>query len=326
MLLTVTPNLCIERTIEIPGFRAGAAHRVAPENLSVNSGGKGINAARVAAQLGAKVLATSWVGRNQRAWFETELARESIAHDLVEVESDTRVCVNVVSGGGVKTEIVEAGNELSATDGTRMLEKFESLSPYAELVAICGSYPPEGKGARWPVLGDHLTSLCGTALKHNKKILVDGKGDAFKALLNSNFLPWAIKPNCEEAGAFLNYSVCDESSERRAINDFLKLGIEVVVLSCGARGAYLGTHTHTWFFTPPRVQEISAVGSGDALVGAFCAKVLEAKDAAANSDLVEAVRWGVAAGAANAAQARSAFCTRAEIEILVPQVQCREVK
>jgi len=310
MFLTVTPNLCIERTLQIPDFQSGKVHRVFPGNLSVNAGGKGINAARVAAQLGAKAKAISWVGTFQRAWFEAQLLRENIDFDFVETQSDTRVCLNILGGTGEKTEVVEAGNALSIDDGTRMLELFESLLPQADLTAICGSYP--GKGST--PFDTHLTLLCALARRQNKKVLVDGKGAAFGMLLRSKFLPWAIKPNCEEASEFLKYSLCDEASERRAVENFLNLGIEVVLLSCGARGAYLGTREQIVFFSSPRVREISSVGSGDALVGAFAAKFLESKD------LIEAARWGVAAGAANASQARSAFCTREEIEVLLPQV------
>ena len=323
MLLTVTPNLCIERTLKIPDFRAGEVHRVAPENLSVNAGGKGINAARVARELGAGVLALSWVGTNQRAWFEAELGRENIAFDFVEVESNTRVCVNILSGGGGKTEVVEAGHALSISDGEKMREKFESLLPLAELVAICGSYPSSSERSTPPAFPADLISLCGLAREHGKKVLVDGKGAEFSALLhlqsNAQVLPFAIKPNCDEASAFLEYSVHDESSERGAIRDFLELGIEVVLLSCGARGAYLGTRASTHFLSAPRVREVSAVGSGDAFVGAFCARFL--KDAS----LIEAARWGVAAGAANASQARSAFCTKKEIEALLAHVAIEEI-
>lgn len=316
MLLTVTPNLCVERTALVSDFRAGAVHRIAPENLTVNAGGKGINAARVAAQLHAEVLATSWVGRNQRAWFENELAREGVAHDLVEVEADTRVCHNIVHGDGGKTEVVEAGNPLTIADGTRMLAKFESLLPRAELVAICGSYPT---GVSTPdAFETHLTLLCALARRHKKKVLVDGKGAAFEKLLRSHFLPWAIKPNSDEASTFLKYSVRDEANELRAVRDFLELGIEVVLLSCGRRGAYLGTRERIFRLVPPEIEEVSAVGAGDAFVGAFAAKFLE------TADLVEAARWGVAAGAASAAQVRSAFCTREEITALVPRVVVRE--
>jgi 1-phosphofructokinase family hexose kinase len=314
MLLTVTPNLCIERTIE---FAEGQVHRVEPESLTVNAGGKGINAARVAARLGCASLATAWVGRRQKQWFEEQLQSEGIAHDLVEVKADTRVCVNVIAGGAIagsgwtKTEIVEAGNALAVEDGTRMLEKFVALLPQADLVAICGSYPPSAHAA----FDSHLALLTQVAGRAGKRVLVDGKGRAFEIALRSKTPPWAIKPNAEEAAALLRREIRTPAHERRAVRDLLRLDVEVVILSCGARGAYLGTREGVWFFRPPRIIEVSPVGSGDALVGAFCAKLLEC------GDLKTAMRWGVAAGTANATQSASAFCSASDIEPLLEQVK-----
>src|SRR5206468_1397636 len=107
--------------------------------------------------------------------------------------------------------------------------------------------------------------------------------------------PWCIKPNLDEAAQLLHRAIRNVHDERRAVRDMLRFGVEVVILSCGARGAYLGTASGVWFFHAPPVAEVSSVGSGDALVGAFAAQYLE------HGDLVEAMRWGVAAGAANAA-------------------------
>ena len=314
MLLTVTPNLCIERTISLSSFTPGQVHRVPADRLQVNAGGKGINAARVATRLGCASLATAWVGRRQKEWFEEQLTQESVAHDLVEVEADTRVCVNVLSGGSngwTKTEIVEAGNALSVSDGTKMLEKFTALLPQADLVAICGSYPPAADAA----FDAHLALLVQVARRAGKRVLVDGKGRAFEMALRSRTPPWAVKPNLEEASALLQRTIETPAEERRAVRDILRMGVDVILLSCGERGAYLGTTQGVWFLHAPSVAEISPVGSGDAFVGAFCAQHL------ATNDLLLAARWGVAAGAANAMQSASAFCSAAEIEELVLQVK-----
>ncbi len=314
MLLTITPNLCIERTVQVPDFAPGAVHRVAPEQLIVNAGGKGINAARVAARLGCESRALTWVGRRQKVWFAEQLEREGVRHALVEVEADTRVCLNILAKNGertIKTEIVEAGAALGVDDGTRMLEKYAELLPKADMIAICGSYPPSLDAA----MDSHLALLVQMAHRAGKRVLVDGKGRAFEIALHSKTPPWAIKPNLEEAAAFLRRDIGTAQEERRAVRDLLRLGIEFVMLSCGERGAYLGTAQGIDFVRAPRVQEVSPVGSGDALVGAFCAKWLE------TADLQTALRWGVAAGAANAAEAASAFIGPREIEPLLAKVK-----
>lgn len=318
MLLTVTPNVCIERTVMIEDFALGKVHRVPPQNLHINAGGKGINAARVAAQLGCPVLATGWVGQCQMDWFDAQLKREGVPHAMVAVQADTRICTNILNGTGTKTEIVEAGTPLNAADGTRLLEKFGANLPHATLVAICGSYPPsaEGDGGAFDA---HLTSLTKIAQENGKRVIVDGKGRAFEMVVRSPHPPWCIKPNLDEAAQLLHRPLTDAADELRAVRDMLGFGVEVVLLSCGDRGAYLGTAEGISFFSTPNVPEVSVVGSGDALVGAFAAQLL------ATGDIMEATRWGVAAGAANAAQVLSAFCDRADIEALLPQVQVQQV-
>ncbi|MBV9469330.1 MAG: 1-phosphofructokinase family hexose kinase [Abitibacteriaceae bacterium] len=311
MLLTVTPNVCIERTVMIEDFAPGKVHRVPPQNLHVNAGGKGINAARVAAQLGCAVLATGWVGQRQMDWFAAQLKREGVPHDMVAVAADTRVCTNILNGTGTKTEIVEAGTPLDMIDGTRLLEKFEALLPQASLVAICGSYPPSAEGAS-DGFDAHLTSLTELARQNGKRVIVDGKGRAFEMVVRSQHPPWCIKPNLDEAAQLLHHPLTGEVAERTAVQEMLDFGVEVVLLSCGERGAYLGTAEGIRFFPAPLVREVSPVGSGDAMVGAFAAQFL------ATGNITEATRWGLAAGAANATQILSAFCNRADIEALLP--------
>jgi tagatose 6-phosphate kinase len=314
MLLCVTPNPCIERTMTIEEFQTGAVHRVPAEQLQVSAGGKGINVARVAQQMGSKVLCTGWIGRHQMSWFNAEMARYNLPHHWIETESDTRVCLNILDGDGHKTEIVEAGSPLSITEGTQLLEKFEELVPGAELVVLAGSYPPPG------AFDAHATLLIRIAAKHGKKVLYDGKGAAFATAIHSGTPPWCIAPNIEEAEALLKRGIAGEAAERRAITDLLRRGVEVVLLTCGARGAWLGTKQSTIFIEAPQVAEVSAVGSGDSLVGAFAAHFLR------SNNLEEALRWGVAAGAANASQTLSAHCTRADIEALLPLAKVRQVQ
>ena len=129
----------------------------------------------------------------------------------------------------------------------------------------------------------HLSTLSQAARDAGKKLIVDGKGAAFEVLLKSSrfqstLAPWAIKPNTDEAAALLKHPVQTESEESRAVDELLDFGAEVVLLSCGVRGAWLGTQNQKVFFTPPFVEEVSAVGSGDAFVGAFAAQYLQSGD------------------------------------------------
>jgi len=326
MLLTVTPNPCIERTVVISDFAVGASHRVAPQNLYLNAGGKGINAARVANQFEIETLALTWIGSNQRAWFENQLQRENVSAELVETASDTRVCFNVLDGRGAKTEIVEAGHWLEISDGTRLLEKYARILPRFSLVAICGSYPPDNP-QNAEAFSLHLALLCRMAREAGVRVLLDSKGAPFHLALNDarerKARVWCIKPNISEAEEFLRRPLLSRDSEIGALNELLNFA-EIVLLSCGERGCYFARRDSTkrvlkrdtiYFLHAPEVSEISSVGSGDALVGAFAAKVLQ------DEDELSALRWGVAAGAANAMQTQAGFCTQENIAALLEEVQ-----
>jgi 1-phosphofructokinase family hexose kinase len=275
-------------------------HRVSSSKVLLNAGGKGINAARVASQFSSKVLSLCWVGDAQYDWFDRQLSKEKIPHELIRVLPKTRTCINILRRGNPKTEIVEAGSPLPQSAGTQLLERLKVLLPQTSLLAVCGSYPPN-------CLDNHLQEIALLAQKYQVPFLVDGKGKSFKQLLESKLPLWAIKPNIDEAEELIGKSIQTIEEEHNAIKVLLQYNVKNVLLSCGKRGAYLGNADGITFFDSPKVQETSAVGSGDSFTGAFCAQWI------LTGDLQTAMRYGVAAGAVNASQAKSAFCTIAEI-------------
>ncbi|MDF2441297.1 MAG: tagatose 6-phosphate kinase [Abditibacteriota bacterium] len=325
MLLFITPNPCIERTLCPEDFVLGGVHRVTAERVHVQAGGKALNAARVAHRLGQEVLCSGWIGRAQLDWFSQQMAHENLPCDWIEVEADTRVCINILSeadGAFQKTELVEAGEPLSISDGTRLLQKVESLLSNCAMMVIGGSYPPAQESA----FEAHAAILTRLASRFNCKVLYDGKGSHWIKAIRSPSPPWCITPNLEEASALLRRELRNDAEERRAIGDILRRGVEVVLLTCGERGAWLGTRDGTIWLPAPKVHEVSPVGSGDSLVGAFCATYHQNTHLPEADRLLEAARWGVAAGAANAAQIVSAHVGRDEIAALVPHVQPRQVQ
>jgi fructose-1-phosphate kinase PfkB-like protein len=95
----------------------------------------------------------------------------------------------------------------------------------------------------------------------------------------------------------------------------LARGIEVVVVSLGRQGALLATPNLVLRAYPPLVEEMNPVGSGDSLVAGLATGILN------GCSWEEALRWGTAAGAANAAMWHAGSCTREQVEALLPQVK-----
>lgn len=288
--------------------------RVDSSVVRANIGGKGVNAARVAAQFG-NVCALLPVGTRQRAEIETRLMEEVIAAETVEVAADTRVCLNLCDGSGGITEVLENGTPFSVAEGTQLLDAFARLLPLAQMVLIGGSYPTAtsallaGSAHRPSPLDCHATLLCKMANSAGIPVFYDGKGIAWEMAIR-NARIWCIKPNLAEAAVFLRRNIAGEDAEIRAVKELGRFA-EIVLLSCGERGCWLGRGNEVEWFPAPRVETVSAVGSGDSLAGTFAMKFLETSNAR------EALRWGVAAGAANASQLLPAHCTKDEIEALL---------
>lgn len=302
-----TPNPCIERTLHVADFARGHSHRVTMENLRVTAGGKGINAARVATRFGARVRVLAPVGIRQSAQFRALLRDDNLENDLVEVAADTRTATNIVHQGGF-TELVEAGNTLSGREAEIIRERFGAHLQTCEIAIIGGSYPPFVEG----VDGENHGALsCKMAARAGKPVLYDGKGAQFARALQSPNPPWAIKPNLAEASELLNRDLQTPDSQRNAAREIMQMGVAVVLLSCGARGLWLGCDGQIEWLAAPKVVEVSPIGSGDSLVGAFVARWLQ------SGDVFQAARWGVAAGAANAAQLESARIGPRDAEVLL---------
>lgn len=306
-----TPNPCIERTLRVPNFARGNSHRVFAENLRVTAGGKGINAARVAQSFGAHVRVLAPVGSEQIVQFRALLAADHLQHDLIETSAATRIATNIVHQGGF-TELVEAGNPLSARDGAALTERFTAQLSTCQMAIIGGSYPPFADSVDGDVDAEnHSAILCEMAACAGKPILYDGKGAPFARALRSAHPPWAIKPNLAEASELLSRELETPAAQRNAARELVQMGVEVVLLSCGARGLWLGYDGQIEWLPAPQIEEVSPVGSGDSLVGAFVARYL------GDGDIFRAARWGAAAGAANAAQLQAARIGPRDAELLL---------
>ena len=310
MFLSLTPNPCLEKTFRVPLFRALDSVRIPPDDIRENVGGKGINAARVAARFGLRSVALAPLGPNLHAHLQHLAAPEAFELRPIEVSAPTRTCHNIVSDAG-STELLEAGHSLSLDDGALLFEVWRQLLPSCELALIGGSYPPSND----PAWNSHATILCSLARAANRKLIYDGKGEAFKGAVFSKTPPFGIKPNLDEARELLGLPLETRNEERAAVRLLRRRGVEVVLLSCGARGCWVGFGNDIEWFAAPVVETVSAVGSGDSLCGAFAAKFIE------TGDVWEAARWGVAAGSANAARLEAAGVGPQEIAPLVPLVK-----
>ena len=94
MILTVTLNAAIDRTVAVPSFRQGHRHRAV--EASTVAGGKGVNVARALKLLDRPVIATGLAGGPTGARLMERLAEESILTDFTWIAGESRTNLAVV--------------------------------------------------------------------------------------------------------------------------------------------------------------------------------------------------------------------------------------
>ena len=141
MIITVTLNAAIDKSLSVPSFRLGRRHRTVEQRTM--PGGKGVNVARSLKTLGRPVIADRLRGRRRRARGSSrQLTEESILNDFVRIREESRTNTSVHDPTtGTQTEINERGPEVTAKEAELFRDKLLYLASGAEIVVFAGSLP-----------------------------------------------------------------------------------------------------------------------------------------------------------------------------------------
>jgi 1-phosphofructokinase family hexose kinase len=286
VIVTVTLNAAIDRTLTVPNFQLGQRHR-ASAGLTL-AGGKGINVARALKLLGVPVVATGLAGGRTGTRIVEELTGEAILNDFVRIGDESRTSTAVVDPtGGTYTEINEWGPHVEAEELEMLLEKLHYLSRGADFVVLAGSLP---RGVDPGFYGDLIRDL------NRRQVLtvLDSEGEPLRLGLEAE--PFLVSPNQREAEALVGQEFYEQQDFALALEHIAELGARNVLITnesgCFAR-LREGRKTRRYRALAPHVDAVSAVGAGDVLLAGLIATQLEGKPPEA------ALRDAVAAGAAS---------------------------
>ncbi|HEX3806080.1 MAG TPA: 1-phosphofructokinase family hexose kinase [Gaiellaceae bacterium] len=286
MIVTVTLNAAIDRTLTVPNFQRGQRHR-ASAGVTL-AGGKGINVARALKGLGVPVVATGLVGGTTGSRIVEELTNEAILNDFVHIEGESRTSTAVVDPtGGTYTEINEWGPAVQPGELDTLLEKLRYLTQDAEFVVFAGSLPRD-------VADDFYAEATRELAKRHVPTVLDTDGEPLRLGVEAE--PFLVSPNQAEAEALVGQELHDDEDFRLGLDGIADLGARNVLITTENGALALlreDREAHRYRADAPRVDPVSLVGSGDVLLAAF----LAARHAGRSND--EALRAAVAAGAAS---------------------------
>ncbi len=302
MLLIITPNPALDRTMVIPHMQP--AHRHRAERVLVAAGGKGVNVARAAHTLAQPYVVCAPLG-GCTGRCVAQLAEAEGLHTSWSWHSagETRTCVLVVDPyAGDATPLDEHGPALSVDDWHTFVETVQPIIPSAAMAALCGSLPP---GLPPVALLDmiHMFKAAGC------RVLVDTSRQALQAVLDAPAaaLPDVVKVNHAELSMAVERPVDTPAQAHAALSLLRARGIERAVVSLGAQGALACDATGSFLVIPPAVTVVSTVGSGDSLTAGLTAGLLRGEP------LPEALRLGVACGTADALTVGGGLFTPADV-------------
>ncbi|MGI6365201.1 MAG: 1-phosphofructokinase family hexose kinase [Bacillota bacterium] len=309
MILSICLNTSLDTRYTAPGFKKGGIHSVAPP--SVTAGGKGLNLARVAAQLGASVTALGLVGERDLDFFTQAMEAEGVSPRFTPLPSPSRRCLNIIDPDTKSvTEILEQGYPARQEHFQSLLSQVEAMAPQAAVIAASGSVPPGLDPDVYAQLGELARRL-------GKPFVLDARGRHLQEGLKGR--PFAVKPNRRELETWAGAPLETDADIAAALLRLAQAGVALATVSLGAEGAMAAAQGKLWLARPPRVEVVNPVGAGDAFAAGLCVAITR------NLSLPETLALAVASGAASAMHPETGHVDIMRLEQLLPQVEITEI-
>lgn len=279
MIVTVTLNPSLDRTIEVTELVRGAVHRAGP--VGIDAGGKGVNVTKALTANDIPSRAVLPVGGADGGALADLLSRASIDFAAVPIAGDVRTNITLVDQDGTVTKINTPGPVLSPAEVDALIEQTLTAAAAGQWVVCSGSLPPGTPLDVYARLIDALRARgCAVAL--------DTIGSAFDLALEA--APDLIKPNIDELAAAVGRPIGSLDQVVAAAQELRGRGARSVLVSLGADGAVLVDPSGVLHGDAPVPAVRSTVGAGDAMLAGFLAA-----GGSGRAALAEALAWGAAA-------------------------------
>lgn len=283
MIVTLTPNPSIDRTVSVPGLEHGAVNRATSSRI--DPGGKGINVARALTANDTESLAVLPVGGPEGHLLQELLERSGTAYTAVPIGGTTRMNLAIIEPGGTTTKLNEPGPSLTPQELDALFVALDApLSRGAGWVVGCGSLTPGSP--------EHLyADLVRRSHTGGARVAIDSSGLPLTAAVAAG--PDLVKPNHEELEELVGRPLDTLGDVRDAARRLVRDGIGTVLVSLGRHGAMLVTADALAHASARIERPISTVGAGDSLLAGYLHAVC--RGAGPVDALAAGVAWGAAA-------------------------------
>jgi 1-phosphofructokinase family hexose kinase len=305
MVVTVTPNTAIDRTLFVPRFDSGQTLRASSE--AIGMGGKAADASWILGELGQPSLALGFAAGETGRRMESMLRARGVKTDFTWVKGSTRENVLVVNeDGSGQTTIAVESLLVTPADVSKLSAKVESALPGASSLVLGGSLPlgvPPAMHAQF----------VRAARAAGVPTLFDASGEALHAGMEAR--PTVVKPNRVELESLAGQSLATLEAVWNAMLALHERYRTWPIVTLGPEGGLALTPEGGFRITVPQVKAVSTAGAGDAVFAGLAASY------ARGQNMAWGLRLGFAAAAAVLLTPATADCRRADVERLQPSVK-----
>jgi 1-phosphofructokinase family hexose kinase len=282
LCLAVTP--AVQRTQFVTTFHPGEVNRI--RRTIVTASGKGVNVALALKQLGGQPRLLGFCGGDSGRYCAAEMQRLGIAARWIEVPAPTRHCHTLIEDDtGRVTELVEEAIPPTPDAWTQFARALDESLAACRWLAVSGALPPGAPA-------DALAGFCRAATARGVSLCVDSQGEPLLHTLVAQ--PALVKLNTEELERTCRLPDRSPTSLQRGAAQLQAQGAGAVLVTDGAQPAYLFDGNSSWTISPPTVRVVNPIGSGDCVTAGMLHALNQGQP------LVEAARYGIACGSANA--------------------------
>ena len=313
MIITVTLNAALDKTLEVPNFTPGRRHRTVDQTTM--PGGKGVNIARTLKELGQPVIATGFAGGPTGTHIVEQLTEESILNDFVRIREDSRTNTSVLDPTtGEQTEINERGPAVSRHEIELFHEKLLYLARGAAIVVFAGSLP---RGVDLDVYASLIREL----RRAEVTTVIDTDGEPLRRAMRAE--PDVVSPNVLEAEELVGHEFTGETERSLAVREIAALGAREAIMTlpdgCFAQVLVDGQPRLKRVRVEPR-EPIAKRGSGDAFLAGYLAARYEGRAPD------QCLRFGVACGAESTGRFGAGLIDPREARRVMGEVELSDVE
>jgi 1-phosphofructokinase family hexose kinase len=313
MIITVTLNAALDKTLEVPNFTPGRRHRTVDQRTM--PGGKGVNIARAIKRLGQPVIATGLAGGATGSRIIAALNDEAVLNAFVRIREESRTNTAVLDPTtGLHTEINERGPAISPAELDLFREKLMYLAKGASICVFAGSLP-------WGVEPDIYADLIRSVRKLGVVTIIDTDGEPLRHAVRAE--PEVVSPNELEAEELVGHEFNDADDRASAVAEMVRLGpgeaIMTVPDGCFAQVLDGSGSTALYRVTVEPLEARSPIGSGDAFLAGYVAARY------AERPVVDCLRFGVACGAESTQHIGAGILEPAKVERIFDTVRAERL-